>query len=342
MTDAIHDGADVSTINNVSADADIVISDGSDGNNNEDGETNAVEFSSSHGITDDGRRILRIRFMIPRERYKGSNTNDVPVTSRRKSAWLRSYGERAWAAALEKEYGLVALEPGSWITASTDLTPTEARARDALDEQQRIVDALSSDVDNAARRLEGLKANVKKVRGECSRTSAAYTEVRADADDAEAALKLLRKRMRLESKLLTRSRNAFKSAHGKQDRRRNSTNRKSYIKARMALNEDRLLFPGTVTLDVRSNIVTAHDFDAPNCWPTVKPLQDGGTDTCILWRDDNNKFIRRTSFYGGGIVSRDKYAIDMVVSSFDDSARDGATLESSWDDPFSDDVFGPL
>jgi hypothetical protein len=121
----------------------------------------------------------------------------------------------------------------------------------------------------------------------------------------------------------------FRKTHEKQDRRRSNADRKSYIKEKLALNEKRLLFPGIVRFDVRSNVITKHDFDAPNCWPTVKPLQDGGTDTCVLWHDDNNNFIKHTSFYGGGKVSKDKYVIDVIVTE----------LENSDHDPFDDQIF---
>ena len=264
-------------------------------------------ITSSHTDTP---RSLRVRFDIPKDKYKGSNTRDNDIVSRQKSSWLRSMGEQAWAIAVKNEFGVEAIEPVEWATASKDLTPSEQKTRAAYDKQAGVVAALEDKIHTIEGSLEALKTVLKT----SSRDSTVHREASENKKALEEDLKKAKAQSRLESKLLTRCKHAFEAAHKKQDARRASADRKSYIAAKMKANAGRLVFPGTVKIAIQSNIVTAHDFDAPNCWPTVKPLQDGGTDSCVLWRDDNNAIIKETSFYGGGKASKDCYVIEMIIT----------------------------
>lgn len=279
--------------------------------------------TSSHT---DSPRSLRVRFDVPKDKYKGSNTRDNDIVSRQKSAWLRSIGEQAWATAVANEFGVEAVEPTEWETASRELTPSEQKTRDAYDRQKTVVDDLEDRVQTMAGSIEALKTVMKTA----GRDSTEYREARENRSALESDLKQARAQLRLESKLLTRCKHAFEAACKKQDARRAGVDRKSYIAAKLEANKDRLVFPGTVKMAVQSNIVTAHDFDAPNCWPTVKPLQDGGTDSCVLWRDDNNAIIKETSFYGGGKASKDCYVIEMIVTELSREPADDHP-----DDPFA-------
>jgi hypothetical protein len=292
------------------------------GNVIEDDTDAGFKVRSSHS---DDPKVLRVRFTIPREHYKGSNTGDNDITSRQKSAWLRAYGEKVWGSAIEHEFGLIALEPSSWNLSSTDYTPTERKAFDDYDAQKCIVSSLEDKISQMKSGLSALKTENRTIPRSAYKHVELSGKIRAVEDD----LRGVKLQYRLESKILTRYKNMFRKTHEKQDRRRSNADRKSYIKEKLALNEKRLLFPGIVRFDVRSNVITKHDFDAPNCWPTVKPLQDGGTDTCVLWHDDNNNFIKNTSFYGGGKASKDKYVIDVIVTE----------LENSDHDPFDDQIF---
>ena len=282
----------------------------------------SFEAHSSHS---DDPKVLRVRFIIPKEHYKGSNTGDNDIVSRQKSAWLRAYGEKVWGSAIEHEFGLTALEPSSWELSSTDYTPTERKTFDDYEAQRGVVSSLVDKISLMESNLSSLKTRNKAV----PRSSYEHGELSGKIRLMEDELKDVKRQHRLESKILTRYRNLFRKTHERQDRRRSHADRKSYIKEKLALNDKRLLFPGIVRFDVRSNVITKHDFDAPNCWPTLKPLQDGGTDTCVLWHDDNNNFIKHTSFYGGGKVSKDEYVIDVIVTELEDDDHD----------PFDDPVF---
>ena len=269
---------------------------------------------AAHSETADGRKTLTVRFDVPREWYKGSNTRDNDRVSSRKSAWLRAHAEEAWLTALSTEWGITPIEPAddSWEkTDKSKLTPSEQDARDRLDSQQAIVDSLGEDLDSLDARIAAAKAEAAASK----RGSAAY----AEAMDARRALedeaKGLRQRKRLESKLLTRCKHRWEAVHSKQESRRSSVDRKAYLEAKAKANllAGRMLFPGKARLTIRCCVPTAHVFDAPNCWPTVKPLQDGGTDSCVLWRDDNNEIIESTTFVGGGKSDNGAYVIEFVI-----------------------------
>ncbi len=280
----------------------------------------AWTVTSSHT---ESPKSLTITFEIPKDKYKGSNTSQNDRILRAKTTWLREQGGRAWAEAIKKEFGLEAIEPeeSSWRKASTDLTPTEQSAYDAFTEQSTAVDNIRLQMTAAEKTIQ----QGKDLRSKEKRNSPGWKRFSGRINALEADLKELKRRLRLESKLLTKTKNAWEKARSRQNARRSTADRKEYLKAKAKANEDRLLFPGQVELMIQSNVVTGHDFDAPNCWPSVKPLQDGGTDTCVLWHDDNNRWIKRTTFYGGG-KDPDCYVIRMVVREW-----------TGGDDPFQED-----
>lgn len=277
-----------------------------------------IDVTSAHS---DNPKRLYIHIVIPKQHYKGSNTSDVDAVLRMKSAWLRGYGEVIWSTAIEKEFGVTAIEPNDWTLADTTDTPSEQRDRAAYNDQQKIVDDLHNDLSILQTDMSVKKAACKSL----PRSSSDAMQLREELSVLKEDERKLKLRVRLESKLLTRRKNMFNKTHDKQNRRRDKANRISYLREKSRLNEHQLIFPHELTLMVRSNVITKHDFDAPNCWPSVKPLQDGGTDTCILWHDDNNTYIKATTFYGGQDIIKDHYVIDMIANE----------VSSSLDDPFS-------
>lgn len=284
--------------------------------------------SSSHT---DNPKSLTICFEIPKDRYKGSNSRDPDAVLRQKTTWLREHGEMAWTQAIINEFGVEAIEPeaGEWLDdKETGFTPTESEAYTAMEQQQTRVDELKLKMAEA----DAFILSVKAARRGMARSSQEYQDMTAKISEVEAYRKDISVQSKLELKLLTKARNNWSRVHAKQDRRRLSLSRKAYLAAKHKANEGNLIFPGRVDVDIESNIVTGHDFDAPNCWPSVKPLQDGGTDTCVLWRDDNNNYIRRTSFYGGG-KNADCYLIRIKVTE--------VVGTDAGDSPFTMDGTGP-
>lgn len=270
--------------------------------------------STAHSETADGRKTLTVRFDVPREWYKGSNTRDNDRVSSRKSAWLRARAEEAWLEALSTEWGITPVEPaeGSWTeTDKSKLTPSEQKAKDRLDRQQAVMDEVEASLSTVEESIAEAKTRLAGLK----RGSTEYAEVMEERRKLEDEAKTLRGRKRLESKLLTRCRHQWETAHSKQLARRGSVDRKAYLEAKTQANlaAGRTLFPGRVRLTVKASVPTAHVFDAPNCWPTVKPLQDGGTDSCVLWRDDNNEIIESTTFVGGGKSDNGAYVITFII-----------------------------
>ena len=267
----------------------------------------------------DSPKSLMITFEIPKDKYKGSNTSQNDRLLRAKTTWLREQGCKAWTEAIKKEFGIEAIEPedSSWKKTTTSLTPTEQKAYDTFSEQGAIVDAIKLQMTAAEKAIQ----QGKEMKAKEKRNSTEWKRISGKIKSLEANLKELKHKLRLESKLLTKTKNAWERTRSRQNARRATADHKEYLKAKAKLNEDRLLFPGQVELLIQSNIVTGHDFDAPNCWPSVKPLQDGGTDTCLLWHDDNNKWIKRTTFYGGG-KDPDCYVIRMIVREWNGNEDD--------------------
>ena len=258
----------------------------------------------------DSPKALMITFEIPKDKYKGSNTSQNDRLLRAKTTWLREQGCKAWTEAIKNEFGIEAIEPDSNALkkSTTSLTPTEQKAYDAFSEQRAIVDAIRLQMTAITRTIQQGKESKAKEK----RNSTEWKRISEKIKSLDTELKELKQKLRLESKLLTKTKNTWERTRSRQNARRATADRKEYLKAKAKLNENLLLFPGQVELLIQSNIVTGHDFDAPNCWPSVKPLQDGGTDTCVLWHDDNNRWIKRTTFYGGG-KDPDCYVIRMIV-----------------------------
>ena len=253
---------------------------------------------------------LRVRFDVPKKLYGNSNARNNDRQKAMMSAKLRNaIAPPVWETAIRKQFGITALEPTDWDHPKRHETNTEARTREEMEDQTNAVNQASRQVEELTANIAGLKDELKVVRKQHGNVDA----IRSERDEAESRLKEAKAGLRSESKLLTRCRNAYRKAVSRNDRRISTADHKAYLKAKAELNKDRMLFPGTVFMMVRSNIITNHDFDAPNCWPILKPLQDGGTDTGILWRDDNNRIIKWTTFYGGCRASRDFYVLEVKV-----------------------------
>jgi hypothetical protein len=248
-------------------------------------------------------RVLTCTFIVPVKKYKGSNTmSGNRFLAEAKTRWLRGYGETVWAEAIREQHGIVAVEPApeSYVIERTP-TQEETDVGAQLAERKAIVD----DRARLCAQLSGMKPRMTIRAGATHETIDLW---KADLRNANADLRVARKAM-----------TALQHEHDKLVKHNSghaaTMERKRYLKEKKRLNEGNLLFPGQVVVRVRSNVVTNHEFDAPNSWPAVKPLQDGGTDTCVLWHDDNNDFIVRTEFYGGHKASRDNYVIEMIAES---------------------------
>lgn len=276
---------------------------------------------------DDGSpKRVHVVFCIPRKRYKNSNTSGNRIADQAKSQWLRAHAEQVWAYALEKQHGIVAVEPDE-VEWRTHDDSNESGDDDGILHQESIVNGISEEIES----LRGMSKDVTRWRREYRRTSDEAVHVRIT--DYEDRLSDARERLKYEKKLLTMLRNDKRKTERRDATKRRTVERKAYIAAKMRLNRDKRLFNGPVRMMVRTNMVTDHVFDAPNSWPSVKPIQDGGTDTAILWEDDNNDYIHSTTFYGGWRTSREYYVIEIIVEAIPE--------DEPMENPFGDTIMLP-
>lgn len=63
---------------------------------------------------------------------------------------------------------------------------------------------------------------------------------------------------------------------------------------------------------------TRRRFDAPNLYPTIKPLIDGMTDAGV-WSDDNNRVIKSMTFSTSEQLSGSRdYMISIIIDNFNE------------------------
>lgn len=260
---------------------------------------------------------IHVVFCVPKKRYKGSNVMTNRMVDQAKSQWLRENAEKIWTHALESQCGIVAKEPeeSEWRLDEVE-DPRLIAARQAKLEQEQVV----RDKELELSLLKSMDADFREKRRELRKTHDEGLAISVKSYDEKLAS--LKNDLKTERKMLTAAKNELKKLEKKASARHSTSERKAYIKAKMKLNDDNRLFQGPVEMMVRTNVITDHIFDAPNSWPSIKPIQDGGTDTCVLWADDNNEYIKSTTFYGGWKASRDFYVMEIIVRPLEDDFVD--------------------
>ena len=256
-----------------------------------------------------GRR-LRLRFDVPKNLYKTSNSRLNINQLNAMSARLRTeIAPPVWEDAIREQFGVVADEPSEWDHPERKQSKAEISAMREMEDQQKALHEAEDEVELVSAKEEWLRRSIREAKASHEHVE----DLKAELESVESELKTVKNRRRSESKLFSRCKNAYKKLSNKAERRISSADRRSYIKAKALLNRDKMIFPGTVRMLIRVNNISKHEFDAPNAWPSIKPLQDGGTDTGVLWRDDNNDIIKETIFYGGTCASRDYYVLEVIV-----------------------------
>jgi crossover junction endodeoxyribonuclease RusA len=274
-------------------------------------------------------KILRATFSIPQSKYKSANIPVNWLVGGIKSAWIREYSERVWADAIKDQFGVVALEPKP-----EDLQVFE----------------LSSESKESLKELEELNSKLKDIESERTAHDTKISEYKEwktqlrqakkakkpdeierleslihDYDEKLAVLKASKKRT--QSTITSKKRLNSKTTD-KELRKVNLAKRKDYIKKKIEANAENHIFQQCFVKVWVSNI-TAHESDAANSFPTLKAILDGGTDTGILWPDDNNTIIRGGVLFLGAKKSTDKeYKLRVEISS-----------EWDWDEELKPELF---
>ena len=267
---------------------------------------------------------LYARFRIPRKHWKDSNQRDYYMLSALKTAWIVDYAENIWREAMLNQFSMQPLEPDEdMITALMNAKPAkqydDSQARESLELKQSRLEALQTQFDEWIERHgdEHDRLHRKK-----HKTDDELNEYNTLHDERME----LRERIKRQSKEITAQKAELNKITSKNQREIDKTHRRCLLKARKTLNTDNRLFNEPVRFHVRVHNVTKHLYDAPNAYPTVKPLQDAGTNIGIIWEDDNNTCIPITTFHGGGMLEKDNYVIDVIAETLD---------EPLMDDPFN-------
>lgn len=256
-------------------------------------------------------RHLSVRFKVPKKRVKNANTSMNYIVSANKSAWLREFAEEVWQEAIKEQFGLEAEEP-------------EIEKIEVNEETQEAIDRIEELKNEAEEADKELKAHEKGAVREAyilARRILRYPDKRTEEEieKSKKAIHEYEERMKnlkaLKKRRTTTLRN-FRKIQNKEIqralRKNDRENRKLYVKEKSLLNKDSQLFRRChVAITVHN--ITNRDFDSPNFFPTVKPIIDAGTDTGILWEDDNNNVIRSTVFLAGTNLNRDHYILDIDI-----------------------------
>lgn len=261
---------------------------------------------------------LRAVFTIPKKNFKSSNMALGHIVAAQKSAWIRQYAGPVWEAAVLEQFGITAIEP----------TEDQLDKVPVTDEVQKVLDQVKD--------LEAEILEVTNERKEYEDRADQHKTAKADLrglkrlkNDPESASKIVEKELEIaeyetaldslkaSQKRLKATLQAVKRRHGKEItkelRRVNNAERRNYLAKKLELNSHQQLFTECAVVVTAHNI-SKHLFDAPNFYPTVKPILDGATDAGVVWEDDNNTVITGgVLFQSGEHLSRDNYIIEIEV-----------------------------
>lgn len=260
-------------------------------------------------------KILKARFTIPKNKIKNANAPLGHIIAAQRSAWIRDYSLDVWAQAIEDQFKVTAIEP------TEDLINADEYPEEVRDIQGKIK-SLTEDMEEADNELKALLASdcdykiwkkertaLKRKATENSDALELIEEKIFNYEEKIKALKALKARRK--SSLASFKRSREKDSK-KLIRKTESNNKKKYIEAKIKLNTFQHIFEKCFVVVTVHNI-TNRDFDSPNFYPTLKPILDAGTDTGVLWEDDNNRIIRSTTFLPGTNLDRNNYILDIEI-----------------------------
>lgn len=261
------------------------------------------------------KKTLKATFSVPRTKVKNANMALNHIVAAQKSAWIREYAEGVWAEAVKDQHGLVAKEPKQSDLPTYEVSEDTQKVLDHLEE----LDADLKTNDSERLYLLGLqptykewKATLRAAKKDATRKLEVLDleEKIADYDLRSAAQKAGVKRLRATKASVKR---LSGKEVAKELRKIEGAKRRSYISHKLALNSNEQLFQTCAVL-IRVSNITAHEFDAANFYPTVKPILDGATDSALVWPDDNNSVITGgILFLQGSQKSKTDYIFEIEI-----------------------------
>lgn len=241
---------------------------------------------------------LYVRFNVPKKYWLGSNLRLSPIMAARRSKWIMQHMTQYWLDAIKNQHNI------------TPLTPSEADINSIIEK------IMAKRQTKTARASLDPIINLAKLRLNQLKTSLKQAEISGNSNIIESLkLKIEAQELTIKSLKTENSITDFIKADA-------TTVRQARIMAVKQANGNNRLFNQPVRFHVRIHNISKHLYDSPNAWPTIKPLQDAGTNTGILWEDDNNSCVNLTTFQGAEMLSKDEYVIDVIVETVDEPLVD--------------------
>lgn len=258
---------------------------------------------------------LSISFSVPKEKIKNSNAALSHIIAAQKSAWLRSFAEPIWSEEIFKQFGIKAIEPKIEDLPKINLTPEAEAIQQHLYTFQQDLEQIEKEEIELKNNLsehknnKTLLKNLKKQKTEFEKI--VELEEKINSYDRKT-LENKAAKSRLKATISNIKKTQLPSV-SKELRKIESLNKKNYIKKKLELNSHQQLFTECAVI-VKVHNISSHAYDSPNFYPTIKPILDAGTDTGVLWADDNNSIITGgVLFLPGEMKSRNEYVMEIDI-----------------------------
>lgn len=290
---------------------------------------------------------LYVRFEIPVKKWLSSNQRLNYMIAASKSSWIVSNMQETWKAAIEKQFNITPIIPDDETVSKyykrpkivNEIKSTKNNSSDnenvKLGEDGDALKAAETRLIILKNMLEQWKALNEKAYIKLKKTyslkhndshinDSSLPENNGGAFEYAQYLRLKKEREELKDRVNRQSKNvtSIKKAVNKTLIKNITSNSKALkravIKATREVNANNRLFNEPVRFRVRIHNISKHYFDSPNSYPTIKPLQDAGTNTGILWEDDNNSCVQMVTFQGAEMLSKENYVVDIIVETLDE------------------------
>lgn len=290
---------------------------------------------------------LYVRFEIPVKKWLSSNQRLNYMIAASKSSWIVSNMQETWKAAIEKQFNITPIIPDDETVSKyykqpkivNEIKSTKNNSSDnenvKLGEDGDALKAAETRLIILKNMLEQWKALNEKAYIKLKKTyslkhndnhidDSSLPENNGSEFEYAQYLRLKKEREELKDRVNRQSKNvtSIKKAVNKTLIKNITSNSKALkravIKATREVNANNRLFNEPVRFRVRIHNISKHYFDSPNSYPTIKPLQDAGTNTGILWEDDNNSCVQMVTFQGAEMLSKENYVVDIIVETLDE------------------------
>lgn len=270
---------------------------------------------------------LTAEFRIPKKIWLDSNQRLNPIVKAKRVEAIRALAEPIWEKALADQHKITRRLPSeqemetavngiitSWGSSKKNRhhdTEPDTEGESLLSQRlEELKSLLTTWDDGNKRRLDALKRK-KSLSPE---ESAQKEHLISQRQNLKERVERQRKALSIMKKKNAKLRTA-KTRHSDADRK------KARLQVIHDLNANNRLFNEPVRMYIRAHNISKHLFDATNCYPTLKGVEDAGTETGILWEDDNITVIPSHTFLGAPIKSRDYYVLDIIVDTLDEDLR---------------------